>query len=231
MLATIYDNFASWVVITSLSRIQCQPDARRVLVLRSIYVWGRNKVAFKVHLGSACLHDGSHIDDEVLVLELPQSCAKPLCVKKGCTQSHRYVCQSFKIATQNLRCIFSQFISYWFVISFWLLLANITPGLYHADISKVMFYFDKDIQHGPVTRYVKLQGVHAPGMPGTFSPTLLGSDPDMHHGTCMKHVTWCMPWSLSCGFPWSPWRGKHSRCMHNPHFTYLARGPWTTGSF
>ena len=27
-----------------------------------------------------------------------------------------------------------------------------------------------DFDHGPLTRYVKLQVAHAPGMPGTFSP-------------------------------------------------------------
>ena len=30
----------------------------------------------------------------------------------------------------------------------------------------------------------KIVGAHAPGMPGTFSPSPQVSDPDMHHGTC-----------------------------------------------
>ena len=34
------------------------------------------------------------------------------------------------------------------------------------------------------------------------------SDSDMHHDTCMKHVPWCMPGSLTSGFLWSRWRGK-----------------------
>ena len=34
----------------------------------------------------------------------------------------------------------------------------------------------------------KIAGAHAPGMPGTFSPSLQVSDPDMHHGTCVTHV-------------------------------------------
>ena len=42
--------------------------------------------------------------------------------------------------------------------------------------------------HGPLTRYAKLRVAHAPGMPGTFSPPSLVSDPDMHHGTCVTHV-------------------------------------------
>ena len=39
------------------------------------------------------------------------------------------------------------------------------------------------------------------------------SDRNMHHGTCVTHIT--------SGFFWSRWRGKrsrHSRRMHNPKF-------------
>ena len=54
----------------------------------------------------------------------------------------------------------------------------------------------------------KIAGAHAPGMPGTFSQPPRVSDPDMHHGTCVTHVPWCMPGSLTSGFPWSRWRGK-----------------------
>ena len=42
--------------------------------------------------------------------------------------------------------------------------------------------------HGPLARYVKLQV-------SPFSPPTRISDPDMHHGTCVKHVPWCMPGS------------------------------------
>ena len=70
-------------------------------------------------------------------------------------------------------------------------------------------------QHGkrnvPLARYVKLRFAHAPGMPGTFSPPARASDPDMHHGTCVTHVPWCMPGSLTSGFLWSRWRGIRSR--------------------
>ena len=77
------------------------------------------------------------------------------------------------------------------------------------------------IVNGPLTRYAKLRVAHAPGMPGTFSPPPLFSDPDKHHGTCLTHVPWCMPGSLSSGFLWSRRRGKrswHSRRMRNPQF-------------
>ena len=58
-------------------------------------------------------------------------------------------------------------------------------------ISSEMFVY------GPLTRYVKLWVAHAPGMPGTFSTTPRVSDPDMHHGTCVTHVPWCMLGSLT----------------------------------
>ena len=59
----------------------------------------------------------------------------------------------------------------------------------------------------PINRYVKLRVAHAPGMPGTFSPSQQVSDPDMHHGTCVTHVPWCMPGSLNSSFLRN-WRGK-----------------------
>ena len=55
------------------------------------------------------------------------------------------------------------------------------------------------LTHGPLARYVKLWFAHAPGMPGTFSPPPRDSDPDMHQGTCVAHMAWCMPGSLTSG--------------------------------
>ena len=46
-------------------------------------------------------------------------------------------------------------------------------------------------------------------------------DPDMHGGTCVTHVPWCMPGSLTSVFLWSRWGRKlsrHSRHMRNPQF-------------
>ena len=54
----------------------------------------------------------------------------------------------------------------------------------------------------------KIAGAHAPGMPGTFSSSPQVSDPDMHHGTCVTHVPWCMPGSLTNGFLWNRRRGE-----------------------
>ena len=82
--------------------------------------------------------------------------------------------------------------------------------------------------HGPLTRDVKLRVAHAPGMPGTFSPPTRVNDPDMQHGTCITHVPWCMPGSLTSGFPWSWWRGKrsqHAWRMRNPQFYVFGKRP------
>ena len=53
-----------------------------------------------------------------------------------------------------------------------------------------------------------------------------------HHGltipTCITHVPWCIPGSLTGGFLWSRWRGKrsrHCRCMLNPQFYVTGKRP------
>ena len=77
---------------------------------------------------------------------------------------------------------------------------------------------------------VKLRAAHVPGMSGTFSLPPRVSDPDMHHGTCVTHVPWCMPVSLTSGFHWGWWRGKHFRHswrMRNPQFWLFGERPIT----
>ena len=84
------------------------------------------------------------------------------------------------------------------------------------------------LENGPLATYVKLRVAHAPEMPGTVYPPPRVSDPDMHHGTCVTHVPWCMPGSLNSGFIWSPRRGKrsrHSRPIHNPQFYVSGKRP------
>ena len=51
---------------------------------------------------------------------------------------------------------------------------------------------------------------------------LLVSDPGLHHGTCVKHVPWCMSGSLNRGenVPRIP------GAFATRDFTYLVRGPW-----
>ena len=56
--------------------------------------------------------------------------------------------------------------------------------------------------YGPLTRCVKLGGCACAGNAGNVSPPPRVSDPDMHHGTYITHVPWCMPGSLTGGFHW-----------------------------
>ena len=71
----------------------------------------------------------------------------------------------------------------------------------------------------------KLADAHAPGMPGTFFPPPRVGDTDMHHGTCVTHVPWCMPGSLTSSFIWRRRRGKTFPAFPTHDFTYLVRGP------
>ena len=87
------------------------------------------------------------------------------------------------------------------------------------------------LTHGPLTRYVQLRVAHAPGMSGTFPPSPRVSDPDIHHGTCVTHVQWCMLGLLTSGFLWNRWLGKRSRyfrCMRYPQFYVSGKRPMET---
>ena len=90
------------------------------------------------------------------------------------------------------------------------------------------WYMLKFCCHGPLTKYGKLRVAHEPEIPGKFSPPPRVSDPDMHHGTCVTHVRWCMPGSLVRGFLGS-WlwgkRSRHSRRMRNPQFYVIGKRP------
>ena len=58
-------------------------------------------------------------------------------------------------------------------------------------------------------------------------------DPDMHQGTSMPHVPWCIPGSLTSGFLWSRRRGKrsrHSRGMRNPKYHVSGKRPISRAS-
>ena len=84
--------------------------------------------------------------------------------------------------------------------------------------------------NGPLARYIKLRVAHAPGIPGAFSPPPWDSDPDVHHGTCVTHVPWCMSGSLTSGFYLNSVTGENAPgipgACANCNVTYLARGPW-----
>ena len=82
--------------------------------------------------------------------------------------------------------------------------------------------------HRPLAKYVRLRAAHASGKPGTFSLPPRVSDPDMHYGTCVTHVPWCLSVSLTSYFLWSPGRGKRSRHswrMRNPQFYVSGNRP------
>ena len=84
--------------------------------------------------------------------------------------------------------------------------------------------------NGLLTRYLKLRFALAPGMPGTFSPAPWVSDPGMHHGTCVTHVPWCMPGSLTSDFLWRrrcEKRSQHSRRIRKPQFYVSGKRPMT----
>ena len=103
-----------------------------------------------------------------------------------------------------------------------------------TSVSRILPCVSRLSAYGPLTRYVKMRVAHAPGMPGTFSPSPRGSDPDMHHGTCVTHVPWCMSGSLTGDFLWNRWRGKrsrHSRRMRNPQFYLSGKRPIADGVF
>ena len=77
----------------------------------------------------------------------------------------------------------------------------------------------------------KITGAHAPGLLGSFSPPPQVSDPDIHHGTYVTHVSWCKPGSLTSSFFWSRRRGKKipgipCACATRS-FMYLVRGPYS----
>ena len=72
----------------------------------------------------------------------------------------------------------------------------------------------------------KIAGCAYAGNAGNVFPPLRVSDPDMHHGTCVTHVPWCMPGSLTSGFLWSRWREKHfRRIRRNPQFYVSGKRP------
>ena len=67
----------------------------------------------------------------------------------------------------------------------------------------------------------EIKGCKCAGMPGMFSPPPRVIYPGMHHGTCVAHVRWYMPGSLTNGFIWSQTRGRRSRHSQRMRNTQL----------
>ena len=104
------------------------------------------------------------------------------------------------------------------VIGFIFALLNI------RTISLTWFKWD----HGPLTKYAKLRlrmrcecRERFPRHRLQRKP--LGSDPGMHHGTCVTHVPWCMSGLLTRGSRENV-PGILGACATRK-FTYLVRGP------
>ena len=65
----------------------------------------------------------------------------------------------------------------------------------YYDIVYAFFMESAGEQYGPLAKYAKLRVAHVPGMSGTIfhrhrlQRKPLVSDPGMHHGTCVTHVS------------------------------------------
>ena len=117
----------------------------------------------------------------------------------------------FDVGVCVCTCVIWQFCHYYAGIPHWYWINEVKPQL--PD------------EHGPLARYIRLRVTHVSEMPGTFSPPPRVSDPNMHRGTCVTLVPWCMLGSLTSGFIWSWWRGKRSRCMRKPWFYVSGKRP------
>ena len=77
----------------------------------------------------------------------------------------------------------------------------------------------------------KIAGAHAPGMPGTFSPSPQVSDPDMHHGTCVTQLPGIPGACATCNFtylvrgPYLSLPPMESRCVRS-NYIYIKQGVW-----
>ena len=87
------------------------------------------------------------------------------------------------------------------------------------------------ISSNELQRFDRIVCCACAGNAGIVFPPPRVSDPEMHHGTYVTHVPWCIPGLLTSGFLWSRWRGKrsrHSRRMRNPQFYVSGKRPMAT---
>ena len=109
----------------------------------------------------------------------------------------------------------------------WIRQSSLYNGNLH--IGKTEYFMLRRPPDGLLAWHVKVRVAQLPGMPGLFSPPPRVSEPDMHHaGTCVTHVPWCMPESLTSGFHWSGSRVKrslHFRRMYNTQFYVSGKRP------
>ena len=76
----------------------------------------------------------------------------------------------------------------------------------------------------------KIAGCAYTGNAGNVSTPPRFCDPDMHHGMCVTHVPWCIPGSLTNGFPLKSVAGspRNSWRMRNLRFYVSGKRPMIT---
>ena len=80
----------------------------------------------------------------------------------------------------------------------------------------------------------KIAGCACARNAGNVSSPPRVSYPSIHPGTCVTHVPWCMPGSLTNGFLSSRWwenPSRHPRHMRNPQFYVSGKGPMASLSW
>ena len=90
-----------------------------------------------------------------------------------------------------------------------------------------MVYMDSIINPWASYQIHKNAGCACAGNAGNVFPSPWSSDPVLHHGACVTHMPWCMSGSLTSGFLWNRWRGKHTRLMRNPQLYVSGKRPLT----
>ena len=96
------------------------------------------------------------------------------------------------------------------------------------NICRSNWWLESVYREWPSCQIRKIAGCACAGNAGNVFSPRLGSCPDMHHGTGVTHIPWCMSELLTSGFLWSRWRGKrsrHSRRMRNPQFCVSGMRP------
>ena len=86
----------------------------------------------------------------------------------------------------------------------------------------------KCFRHGSLTRYVKLRFAHAPGIPGTFSPSptskKTASYRSRHTSRHVRHARAVMHVGID-NLRWRGKRSRHLRGMRNPQFCVSGKRP------
>ena len=92
----------------------------------------------------------------------------------------------------------------------------------------MLFYYEDEIDNGPIARFAKLRVAHAPGMPGTFSPPTTSkenaSKRSRHASRHVRDARAVMHVGISNLWWWGK-RSRHSRHMRNPQIYVSGKRP------